>query len=102
MTTTTPEIEINEVDRDALERALGLMLRHREVGGDFRRRPDEGQEPWADIARHAATSCQTQAMGLKPWQTAPCDVEVNETDPPGYLHCRTRHASLICISRNSI
>jgi hypothetical protein len=33
-------------------------------------------------------------MGLKAWQVAPCEVEINEIDAPGYEHRRTRHASL--------
>ena len=41
MATTTPNA-ISDVDRDALERALAIMLRHRELGGD-KRRIAEGQ-----------------------------------------------------------
>jgi hypothetical protein len=33
-------------------------------------------------------------MGLKPWQVAPCEAEINQIDPPGDEHRRTRHASL--------
>jgi hypothetical protein len=91
---TTTTHAISAVDQDAFERALAIMLRHRELGRDFKRRLDETREPWADIARHAALSCQTQAMGLKPWQVAPCEVGINETDARGYEHRRTRHASL--------
>jgi hypothetical protein len=95
MTTTTQEkATISDVERDALERALAIMLKHRELGRDFTRRLDEGREPWADIARHAALSCQVASMGLKAWQVAPCEVEINQTDPPGDEHHRTRHASL--------
>jgi hypothetical protein len=93
--TTTLEIEISEdVDRDALESALAIMLKHRELGRDFTRRLDEGREPWVDIARHAALSCQIASMGLKAWQVAPCEVAINQIDPPGDEHHRTRHASL--------
>jgi hypothetical protein len=93
--TTTLEIGISEdVDRAALERALAIMLKDRELSRDLARRLDEGREPWADIAHHAALSCQIQSMGLKSWQVAPCEVEINQTDPPGDEHHRTRHASL--------
>jgi hypothetical protein len=92
MATTTPNA-ISDVDRDALERALAIMLRHRELGGD-KRRIAEGQEPWDAIAHHAAVSCQIASMGLKPWQVAPCEVEINQTDARGNEHHRTRHASL--------
>ena len=94
MTTTTLDAISADVDRDALERALAIMLKDRELGRDFTRRLDEGREPWVDIARHAALSCQTQAMGLKPWQVAPCEVEINQIDPPRDEHRRTQHASL--------
>jgi hypothetical protein len=90
----TEAIVISKVDRDAFERAIAIMLKHRELSRDFKRRLDEQREPWADIARHAAVSCQIQAMGLKPWQVAPCEAEINQIDPPGDEHHRTRHASL--------
>jgi hypothetical protein len=90
MATTKPDA----IDRDALERALAIMLKDRELGRDFKRRLDEGQEPWADIARHAAVSCQVSSMGLKPWQVAPCEAEINQTDPRGYEHRSIRNASL--------
>jgi len=95
MTTTTPEIEINEVDCDAFHRALALMLKHRELSRDFKRRLDEGREPWADIARHAASICQIESLGLRAWQTLPCEVEINETDARGCEHRSTRNASMI-------
>ena len=94
MTTTSHATISEHVDHDALERALAIMLRHRELGRDFERRLNEGREPWDAIARHAALSCQVASMGLRAWQNAPCEVEVNQTDPPGDEHHRTRHASL--------
>jgi hypothetical protein len=47
-TTTTQENVISKVDRDAFERALAIMLKHRELiyRGDFKRRLDEREEPW--------------------------------------------------------
>jgi hypothetical protein len=78
---TTTTHAISEVNQDAFERALAIMLRHRELGRDFTRRLDEG-EPWADIARHAALSCQIASMGLKPWQVAPCEAEITRSTRP--------------------
>jgi hypothetical protein len=94
--TTTQENVISKVDRDVFERALAIMLKHRELiyRGDFKRRLDEREEPWDAIGRHAALVCQVESMGLKAWQVAPCEVEINEIDAPGYEHRRTRHASL--------
>jgi hypothetical protein len=91
---TTTTHAISEVDQDAFERALAIMLRHRELGRDFKRRLDEREEPWDAIGRHAALVCQVESMGLKPWQVAPCEVEINQIDPPRDEHRRTRHASL--------
>jgi hypothetical protein len=89
--------EINEVDRDAFERAHALMLRHKEriYRTDFKRRLDERQEPWADIGRHATSICQIESLGLRPWQTLPCEAEINETDARGCEHRSTRNASMI-------
>ena len=73
-----------KVDHDAFERALAIMLKDRElIRGDFKRRLDEREEPWDAIGRHAALVCQVESMGLKAWQVAPCEVEINEIDAPG-------------------
>jgi hypothetical protein len=60
--------QISKVDRDAFERAITIMVKHRDLSRDFKRRLDEQRQPWADIVRHAALGCQIQTMGLKPWQ----------------------------------
>jgi hypothetical protein len=92
--TTTPD-EISELDREAFEHAIAVMLRHHEriYRADFRRRLTEAKG--ANIGRHAASVCQCEELGLKPWQQAPCDVEPGETDAPGFEHRGTRNASLI-------
>jgi hypothetical protein len=94
--TTTPD-QISEVDRDAFERSIAVMLRHHEriYRTDFKRRLEDAKEPLSKIGRHAASVCQCEVLGLKPWQQAPCDVEPGETDAPGFEHRCTRNASLI-------
>jgi hypothetical protein len=96
-TRTTQENAISEVDRDAFKRAIAIMLRHKEriYRTDFKRRLDERQEPWADIGRHAASAVQSESLGLKPWQVAPCVAELNTADAPGFEHRCMRNASLI-------
>jgi hypothetical protein len=96
-TTTTQENAISEVDRDAFKRAIAIMLRHKEriYRTDFKRRLDQRQEPWVDIGRHAASAVQSESLGLKPWQVAPCVAELNTADAPGFEHRCTRNASLI-------
>jgi hypothetical protein len=86
---------ISEVDRDAFERALAAMVRHRErvYRVSFKRRLDEGQEPRDAIGRDAAKICQQESLGLAPWVTAPCDAEIGETDAPGWQHRCTGEAS---------
>jgi hypothetical protein len=94
--TTTPD-EISEVERDALERSIAVMLRHREriYREGFKRRLTEAKEPWSEIGRHAASTCQCESLGLKPWQMVPCDAEPGEIDAPGFEHRRTGAASAL-------
>jgi len=94
--TTTPD-EISEVDREAFERSIAVMLRHHEriYRTSFKRRLEEAKEPWANIGRHAASVCQCEVLGLKPWQQAPRDVEPGESDAPPFEHRRTAAAAAI-------
>jgi hypothetical protein len=89
--------DISEADRDAFERAIAIMLRHREAihRRDFRRRLAEAQEPWESIGRHAASVAQSEALRVRPWETAPCDLDGEIDDPPGYEHRRTAAAAAI-------
>src|SRR5438105_10164815 len=97
MRPTTMLDEISEVDRDAFERSIAVMLRHHEriYRVDFKRRLDEGKEPWSEIGRHAAYVCQCYALGLKPWQQAPCDVEPGDFDAVGFEGRSTGAASVL-------
>jgi hypothetical protein len=105
---TTRAPEITEGDREAMQRAIGLMLRSPEriYRREFKRQLEEAKEPWVSIGRHAARLCQCDALRLPPWQFAPCDVEVGQIDEPGWEHRATREASAIlarllaaCLSR---
>jgi hypothetical protein len=89
--------DVPETDREAFERAIAVMLRHREriYRTSFRLRLDEAKEPCAAIGRHAASICQCDALGLKPWQMVPCDAEPGEIDPPGFAHRCTGAASAL-------
>jgi hypothetical protein len=91
------ESEVLEVDREAMARAIDIMLGHHEriYRTDFKRRLEGAMEPWANIGRHAASACQCQALGLKPWQQAPCDVQFGEIDAPAFEHRRIAAAAAI-------
>jgi hypothetical protein len=88
---------LSAVDKDALERAIAIVLRHREpiYRRNFKRRLDERKEPWSKIAKHAASICQGDAYDLKPWQIAPCEAEINTTDVVGHEQYGVRKASII-------
>jgi hypothetical protein len=94
--TTTPD-QISEVDRDAFERSIAVMLRHHEriYRTDFKRRLEDAKEPWSEIGRHAAGICQSNALSLKPWQVAPCDAEPGDIDAVGFEHRCTGAASAL-------
>jgi hypothetical protein len=81
---TTPTL--SALDKDALERAIAIVLRHREpiYRREFKRRLNERQEPWFKIAVHAANVCQCE--GVPPWRVAPHQVEPDDRDAPGFEH----------------
>ena len=72
----TPQTDL---DRDALRRAV-------EWGKDYQRRepqikvfpspmPLEGSPEWIELATYLAVHAQVQALGLRPWETVPCQTE---------------------------
>jgi hypothetical protein len=89
---TTP---ISEVDRDCFERALAVILRHREpiYRLNFKRRLDEREEPRDAIGCDAAKILQQESLGVAPWMTAPHATEIGATDARGCEHRCTRTAS---------
>jgi hypothetical protein len=93
----TTKAKFSDVDRDAFTRAIDTMLRSPEsiYRKDFRRRLSERKERWEDIGRHAASVCQCRALGLDPWEVAPCEAEPNQGDMPGYEHRHRAVASAL-------
>jgi hypothetical protein len=93
------ESDLSEVDRAAFARAIDIMLRHHEriYRIDFRRRLAT-KESRDETGRHAAYACQVGSLGLKPWQVAPCDAEINTTDAPGFEQ-RCTEAALAILGR---
>jgi hypothetical protein len=60
---------LTKTDREALQRALDIAMRDRDM-----RRKLTG-ERWEDAAFLAAHHCQTQALNLQPWERPPMDAE---------------------------
>ena len=61
---------LTQIDRDALERAFEIARQDPAQ----RRRIDERLatgRSWEDVARSCAHDCQTDALGLMPWQLTP-------------------------------
>jgi hypothetical protein len=71
--------ELNDVDRGALERCVQLVLA---VGDDFAEmvRAKLREEPWQRVAKFCCFGLQMSNLGLRPWQSPPCDGE-DERDP---------------------
>jgi hypothetical protein len=80
---------ISQLDRDALERAMVRLKRvDRDNYRDCQDRLEEGED-FDSVAYRAAGWCQYHALGLMPWQTAPCrilpDGERRSVDEGGRL-----------------
>jgi hypothetical protein len=76
---------LNEIDRDALERALEMARTESE---SERARFDAklSAEGWYEAARAAVYACQCRTLELKPWQAPPSDAGDVASDPPRYGH----------------
>jgi hypothetical protein len=68
----------DDVDRDALERALALAQkmpgRARQIAGKLE------EEPRLDVMRFAASCCQDEALRLSPHQLPPADIDPAQID----------------------
>jgi hypothetical protein len=73
-------IELTDRDLDALRRALAWGVGYQQRNPQIRVFPDpvptEGTPEWLKLAEHLASNAQSHYLGLKPWQSAPLDVEV--------------------------
>jgi hypothetical protein len=61
---------LDPVDREALERAVQLMLDDRELSGMVRDKLRD-EEPWRSVAEFCSYSLQMDALQLRPWQHPP-------------------------------
>jgi hypothetical protein len=52
-----------------------------------------GDGNWHAVAEFASCSAQREALRLKPWQLAPCEVDIGDADEPGYQHRGTAQAA---------
>ena len=89
---------MKRVDKAALKAAIELM---RSEGGAERQQIDDmlKTDPWSEVGEFAAMHCQTRALGLPPWQFAPCcinDPDAELAVPGGNdLHGRKAAAELL-------
>jgi hypothetical protein len=72
---------MNEIDRDALERAL-VACRAQDAGRAKQIDSMPLDEPWERAARFAAYSAQMDSLGLMPWQSPPCQAGLNDLNQP--------------------
>jgi hypothetical protein len=72
---------MNEIDRDALERALVAC---RAEGAARAKQIDSmlADRPWEGVAQFAAYSAQNRSLGLMPWQSPPCHARLSDLDKP--------------------
>lgn len=62
---------MNEIDRDALERAL-VAARAEDEGRAKQIDSMLASEPWEEVAQFASYCVQGRALNLQPWQSPPC------------------------------
>jgi hypothetical protein len=83
---TATQERLSDLDRDALERAIATD-RARNAACRAQIKEKLRTEPWLEVARFAARSCQSNALHLAPWECwPPCAVEIDDVDEPGYAH----------------
>ena len=77
---TDTDIDIDVIDLDALRRAMEIY-----AAGDPAKaeqlRAKLQDAPWQDVAKFAAYCVQGDILQLRPWEPAPCEVEIDGTRP---------------------
>jgi hypothetical protein len=73
-------------DRDALERALKLANEHQHAHDILRDGETQiermlKRRTWQEVAEFASYGCQMRSLALRPWQSPPCCVGTDETNP---------------------
>jgi hypothetical protein len=64
--------DLDDIDRDAMERALAMVLKlEPQRSSQIDSMLEEG---WERTAYFAAVCCQCQALKLRPWETAPAQM----------------------------
>jgi hypothetical protein len=83
------------IDRAALVLAVKIVRAH--SAADRQQIDDKlSREPWIEVAKFAAHSCQERALHLQPWQCwPPCAVEVDDDDTPGFEHRSIRSSAAL-------
>jgi hypothetical protein len=89
MAKTTPT-KLTETDFEAMERAIELYRRRdpasrEQIDGMLKDRP------WREAAELASYGCQCDRLGLRPWQSPPCEVV---GDPDDYEYMKDDHRGL--------
>ena len=72
-------VDVNAVDRDALERAMQIAQRDPLRAAQLQSKLKD--EPWIEVAEFASYSCQIHALNLKPWQSPPCTEDEDDPTP---------------------
>ena len=72
------ENDFNDLDRNALNRAIELTLVEDDLGRVKQVKSMLAENGWWSTASFCASHRQTIALGLKPWQTPPCDADEND------------------------
>lgn len=72
-------VDVNAVDRDALERAMQIAQRDPLRAAQLQSKLKD--EPWIEVAEFASYSCQIHALNLKPWESPPCHADEDDPDP---------------------
>ena len=90
------EDDYDEVDRDALQRAISI--RYGSVKGKIELLELLTTRSWCEVAEAAAYHCQIEVLGLRPWEKPPChadDIDQIKDDGSNRMHRRREAAALL-------
>ena len=76
--------DLDDADRDALERAMEIA--RRDPGRAEQLRAMLEDDEWVEVAEFFSYSLQIQSLSLKPWQSPPCHIDEN-ADAPDDADC---------------
>jgi hypothetical protein len=76
----TDDDDIDEIDREAMQRAIALTLAEDDQGRVEQVKAMLAERDWWDVATFCAYHRQARSLHIKPWEFTPCWINPDQID----------------------